>query len=337
MDPSAFHSQLREKKILGAYLFVGDQDLLKAQAVETLCRAVGGERGAVRTFVPGAAEEIIEAQRNLSLLDPVAVVLIRQAAKLPKSEVEALADAVSLQRKGPTLVFWDEQLDKRYAFYGQIARAGGEIEFVAPRGAQLTTWIRDEAQRVGHRITGDAVARLVELVGGDLLRLASTLEKLSIAVGPRATIGEEAVAEHVASTREHAVWELQDAISAKQPLAAVRVFRRLVDEGGEAPALVGALVAHVRRLLLAREAKGTPNPALLGMPAFRVDKLVAAARRFSPARLRAAIEELADIDVASKTGETEPVAALEEWLTAFCAAQPATTTQHVGRSRTPLS
>jgi len=75
---------------------------------------------------------------------------------------------------------------------------------------------------------------------------------------------------------------------------------------------------------------------LLGMPAFRVDKLVAAARRFTPVQLRAAIDELADIDVATKTGETEPVAALEEWLTAFCTPRPAPN-KHVGRDRTPLS
>ncbi|HUE39456.1 MAG TPA: DNA polymerase III subunit delta [Candidatus Binatia bacterium] len=331
MDPQAFRAQLRQKKILAAYLFTGDQDLLKAEAVEELRRTVGAGRGSVRSFVGGGAAAVLESQRNLSLLDPVAVIVVRQAGKLAKSEAEALAAGLSADCKGPPVVFWDEQVDKRWTLYARIARAGGEVEFVAPRRAELVAWIREEALRSGHRISSDAVAQLVELVGGDLLRLRSTLDKLSIAVGAGSPIGADAVVEHVASTREHAVWELQDAMSAKRAVAAVGVFRQLVDEGGEAPALLGALVAHVRRLLLAREAKGAPSPALLGMPPFRVDKLLAAARGFTAARLRAAIDELADIDVDTKTGRTEPVAALEQWLIAFCAPERRTAAEHVGR------
>src|SRR5207253_10208130 len=73
VEPQAFRAALGEKRILSAYLFTGDQDLLKAQAVEALRRAVAGERGSVRSFVGGGVDEILEAQRNLSLLDPVAV------------------------------------------------------------------------------------------------------------------------------------------------------------------------------------------------------------------------------------------------------------------------
>jgi DNA polymerase-3 subunit delta len=120
-------------------------------------------------------------------------------------------------------------------------------------------------------------------------------------------------------------------MSAQQALAAVGVFRQLVDEGGEPPALLGALVAHVRRLLIAREAKGPPSPALLGMPPFRVDKLVAAARQFTPARLRVAIDQLADLDIATKTGRGDAVAALEEWLIGFCAPERRRAGDHVGR------
>jgi DNA polymerase-3 subunit delta len=331
VELQAFRAALGEKRILSAYLFTGDQDLLKAQAVEALRRAVAGERGSVRSFVGGGVDEILEAQRNLSLLDPVAVVVVRQAGKLAKSETETLANGLPTVAKGPPIVFWDQQVDKRWALFAQIARAGGEVEFLAPRRGELAAWIREEAQRLGHRISPDAVAQLAELVGSDLLRLRSTLEKLSVALGLGSTIDEQAVALHVASTREHAVWELQDAMSAKQALAAVRVFRQLVDEGGEPPALLGALVAHVRRLLIAREAKGSPSPALLGMPPFRVDKLVAAARKFTPAGLRVAVDELADIDVATKTGRGDAVAALEEWLIGFCAPERRVAREHAGR------
>jgi DNA polymerase III subunit delta len=332
VDAQALRGELRQRKIRPAYLFVGDQDLLKADALEEIRRAAGGERGTVRSFFGAArARDVLEAQQNLSLLDPVAAIVVRQAAKLAKADADELASGFDSIRGGPTIVFWDEKLDKRINLFALIARAGAEIEFTAPRRDALNAWITAEARRLGHRIEPNAAAELAELVGADLLGLRSTLERLSIAVGREAPIGEDAVAEHVASSRPHAIYELQDAISAREAVRAIGVFRQLVDEGGEPPALVGALVAQVRRLLLAREAAGGNLPALLGVAPGRVRYVVDAAKRFAPAHLRRAIDELADIDVASKTGRGDSVAALEEWLVGFCGTERRTEGRHVGR------
>jgi DNA polymerase-3 subunit delta len=321
VDLAAFRAALRRKQFLPAYLFAGTQDLLKAEALEELRRAAGGERGAVRSFFGGeseAAKRILEAKQNLSLLDPVGVIAVRQAAKLPRAEGEALAEGLSLA--GPPIVFWDESFDKRLKLYAEIARGGGEVEFESPRGEALAAWVRQEGERLGHRLAPAAAAALLELVGGDLLRLRSTIERLSIAVGKGAAIDEATVIEHVSSSRMHAIYELQDALSAKQATKAVGLFRRLVDEGSEPPALVGALVAQIRRLLLAREAPGAANlAALLGVSPHRVRYVVDHSRRFSAARLRRAIGDLADLDVASKSGRGDTIAALEEWLIAMCA------------------
>ncbi|MGH7899208.1 MAG: DNA polymerase III subunit delta [Candidatus Binatia bacterium] len=323
MDLGAFRNQLRQKKLLRAYLFSGDQDLLKAEALKDLRIAVGGERGSVRSFVgnEAGAGEILEAQQNLSLLDPVAVVLVRQAARLAKTECDALADKLPLLSGGPALVFWDETFDKRTKLFAEIARARGEVEFAAPRRGELAGWIRGEAKRTGkHELTPRAAEQLAELVGGDLLALRSTLERLSIAVGEGRPIDEDAVERHVVSSRMHAVYELQDALSERNAAKAIGLFRRVIDEGEEIPLLVGALASAVRRLLLAREApRGADLVQRLGVPDWKAKKIEESAKRFAVPRLKRAIDELADIDVASKTGRGEPVAALEDWLLVLCA------------------
>jgi len=332
VDFHGFRAALRQKKILSAYLFTGPQDLLKAEALEDLRRTVGGERGTVRSFFGGesdAAKKILEAKQNLSLLDPVAVIVVRQAAKL--AVAEALGTGL-LSSSGPPVVLWDDSLDKRHRLFAEIARGGGEVEFEAPRGEVLAAWVRHESERLGHRLDPAAAAALLDLVGDDLLRLRSTLERLSLAVGAGATIDEGSVTEHVESSRLHAIYELQDAVSMKQTTKAVSLFRKLVGEGSEPPALVGALVAQIRRLLLAREAPRSASLApLLGVAPHRVRFVVDQSRRFSAARLRRAIEDLADLDVASKTGRGDAVAALEEWLIAVCAPERKTTEVHVGR------
>jgi DNA polymerase III subunit delta len=321
VDFPAFRAHLRQKKIFPAYLFTGDQDLLKSEAVDELRRLVAGERAAVRSFFGAvAARDVVEAHQNLSLLEPVGAIVVRQAAKLARADADDLAVHLTSAAQGPPVVFWDERLDRRIELFGAIARAGAEVEFGAPRGEALAAWVRSEGERLGHRIGPDAARALVELVGDDLLALRSTLERVSIAIGPKATIDEAAIESHVQSSRLHAIYELQDELSAQRTVRAIAVFRRLVDEGGEAPALVGALVAHVRRLLLAREAPREADlAALLGVAPGRARHLASDARRFAGDRLRRSIDELAEIDVAAKTGRGDANAALEEWVIGFCA------------------
>lgn len=335
MDSAAFRSRLREKHktLLVAYLFSGEQDLLKAEALEELRRAVGGAQGAVRSFFGGGTEagQVLEARQNLSLLEPVAVVVVRQAARLSKADAEELAAALPTFKEGPPLVLWDQAFDKRVKLFAEIARAGGEVEFTTPKRDALAAWIRGEAQRLGHRIGTDAVAQLLELVGEDLLALRSTLERLSVALGAGAAIDADAVLEHVASSRLHAIYELQGAMLERRTVRAVSLLRRLIDEGEELPALVGALFAEVRRLLIAREASGQNLARLLEVHPYRAEKIAEAARRFSSARLRRAIEGLADIDVASKTGRGDAQAALEAWLIELCEADRPHGMSHVAR------
>jgi DNA polymerase-3 subunit delta len=321
LSPEDFRKQVRAGKLLPAYLFLGTQDLLKAEAVDELARAAG--RGSVRTFSGGSVDAgtLIEARQNLSLLDPVAVIVVRQAAKVKSASAE-LASALASVKEGPPIVFWDETVDRRVALFKQIADAKGEVEFATPRDAQLKAWVRSEAERLGHRTDGAAVDTLLELVGDDLLRLRSTLERLSIAVGDKAPFDTDAITLHIASSRSHAIFELQDAIYAKDAAASVRLYRRLLDEGEEVPGLVGVVFAAVRRLLLAREGGAASLMRLFEVTSpGRADRIAASARKFGVAALRRAIDRLADIDVESKTGRGDARAALEEWLLALAGSE----------------
>jgi DNA polymerase-3 subunit delta len=334
VDPTAFRNRLREKKVLAVYLFSGDQDLLKAEALEELRRTVGGERSSIRKFFGGGVEagEILEARQNLSLLDPVAVILVRQAARLRKADADALATTLGTLSPGPPVVLWDDAFDERVRLFAEVTRAGGKIEFAAPKGEALARWIHGEARRLNHEITPSAAAALAELVGDDLLRLRSTLERLSLALGSARRIDDESVVEHVASSRLHAIYELQQAVEEKRTLRAVGLLRRLIDEGEEIPVLVGALFAGIRRLLIAREAPGRSDLApLLECAPHRARKIAEASRRFSSVRLRRAVAALADVDVATKTGRGDAQAALEHWLIAVCEPDGKPGSIHVGR------
>jgi DNA polymerase-3 subunit delta len=282
----------------------------------------------VRRFegMQARATEILEAQRNLSLLDPVAAVVVRQAARLAKSECEVLHDALresgESEDAGPPLVLWDATLDRRNALFASVTRAGAEVEFRAFWPREAVRWVEGEARRLGHRITSTAAEVLVESVGSDLRRLRRSLEVLSLHVDSGRPIDERSVLEVIPAARSHAPYEIQDALSTRDGARAVRLLREALEEGQEPPLLVGALFAELRRLQLARgvppgtDARGAAE--MVGTSPGRAERLVQNARRFPVAVLRDAVGRLADIDVASKTGRGDPGTALEEWIVALC-------------------
>src|SRR5216683_1409108 len=115
MDLQRFRSELSAKKLRPAYLFTGDQDLLKEDALDLLRRAVGGDGAVVRKLYAGdtRAATILEAQQNFSLLETVGAVVVRNAARLGKADLEVLGAELERIPNGPPIVFWDSALDKR--------------------------------------------------------------------------------------------------------------------------------------------------------------------------------------------------------------------------------
>lgn len=301
----------------------GEEELRKGEALEELRIAAGGERGTVRKFSASeaSAEEILEARANLSLLDPVALILVRGASRLPESVAQVLGPALAEGAAGPPVVFADLSVDKRKKLFADIAKAGGEVEFRPLRASEARTWVEGAARSLGHRLSGGVSELLVEHVGSDLASLRSTLETLSLAVGEGGAIDEKTVLAMVPDAQAGAMYELQDAIAERNGERATALYRRAIEHGETPYLLVGVLFAEVRRLLIARALPpGADAVRLLRTPPFKVEAVVRNAKRFRTFELERAIGELADIDVALKTGVSDGEAALELWLVAFCQA-----------------
>lgn len=292
-------------------------------------RSAGG--GSVRKLfaTDGDADTILEAQRNLSLLDPVAVVLVRDAGRLPAAECERLLASLDAPPGTPPLVFWDVSVDRRRKLFQEVAKRGGETNFAPPRAADAERWLLEEARRTGAKLQPAAAALLVDLLGANLLRLRSTLAMLALSVGEGGAIDRERVVDLVPEARSHALYELQDQMTARRGARAVALLREALDHGEGPEVLLGTLFAQLRRLLFARALRARVEPSQrkdrlvreTGTPAFKADALLEAAGRIAPGDLRRAFARLGDVDAAIKRGRADAVASLEAWLVDFCASR----------------
>ncbi|RMH40814.1 MAG: DNA polymerase III subunit delta [Deltaproteobacteria bacterium] len=250
------------------------------------------------------AARVLAAAQTLPMLADRRLVEVRDAGAMPAAELAKLVDYLERPNESTVLLMTAAKVDKRVKFFATAKKRKFLVDLQPPRNP--APWLRDEARRRGVRISAAAAARLVDVVGNDLSRLALSLDQLALYAGDR-PVEVDDVDDLIAHTREQTVFELTDAIGRGDAPAAWAALHALCDQRQSAIGVVMMLARHVRGLAAARRAADRRTPraklaATLGVPPFVADKLVAQASRFSLAALDRALEQLHAADVALKGG-----------------------------------
>ena len=190
-----------------------------------------------------------------------------------------------------------------------VKQAGGDIAAeTTKKPKELPKWVQAEARKLGIAIDHTAAQALVAQVGERQQRLLRELEKLALEHGPGAEIGVDDVEEEAAHSSERQVWSLVDALVARDRTRATRAYVELRGQGESLARLVPLMARRVRDVLaVAERLEGGESPAqlknTLKMGSWQADKRIQEARRTDVDSLRRALEQLADLELASRGGE----------------------------------
>ena len=189
-----------------------------------------------------------------------------------------------------------------------VRKAGGMIEAEeSVKPWELPKWVIARGKDLGLQIEPDTARALITHVGDRQQRLLRELEKLALYAGEGARIDGAMVEELTAPSAEQKAWSLADAILAGDAQAATSMYLTLRSQGERLPGLLYWMSSRVRtahEVALALEA-GEPQAQIkrnLRMPSRAADRLIADARRAGVANLERTIEELADLELASRGG-----------------------------------
>ncbi len=195
-----------------------------------------------------------------------------------------------------------------------VKTAGGDIaaeENVKPW--ELPKWLIARARELDLQLEPDTARAIVAHVGDRQQRLVRELEKLAIYLDPPtrptqpARVDGAMVDELTAPSAEHKAWSLADTILAGDAAAATALYLTLRSQGERLPGLLFWISQRVR---MAHEAAcaleaGVPPAQIkrtLRMPSKAADRLMADARRIGSEELQRTIEELAELELASRGG-----------------------------------
>jgi len=100
---------------------------------------------------------------------------------------------------------------------------------------ELPEWTNDLVKSKGYTISNKALALLIDHIGNDLSRLNSEVDKLALNLSKSKNITEEDIEKFVGISKEFNVFELQQAIAAKDLYKAVRIIQYFAANPKAAP------------------------------------------------------------------------------------------------------
>jgi DNA polymerase III subunit delta len=205
----------------------------------------------------------------------------------------------------------------------------GMVELVRVEESDAMRWLVAEAEKRGSVLEVDAARELADALGADLMLMASELEKLVLFVGERRSITLGDVETMVLGAKQRSLYELTDAISAKDRPRALALLQGLLNasDGGEESAIghLYMLARTFRQMLVILEKNVRDSRAIwqalwqgFRMPPFAAEDLIRQARRYKSRReLTRALRLIARADLELRSSPPDKRLVLERLVLAL--------------------
>ena len=298
-----------------AYLIHGNDHGRIAERRRRLRALAESESGAqgIEVFEGDAAtpEAVANALNALTFALGRRFIVVDGVERWTDKQFEVLEAALEQIPPDTTVAFFAREDNRSKApkrLRDAVEKAGGVIsaeESVMPW--ELPKWVIARARELGLQLEPDTARALIAQVGDRQQRLLRELEKLALYAGPGARVDADLLEELAAPSAEHRVWSLADTIVSGDAAAATALYLTLRSQGERLSGLLYWISQRVRtahEIACALEA-GQPAAQVkrqLRMPSKAADRLITDANRTGAENLERTIEELADLELASRGG-----------------------------------
>jgi DNA polymerase III subunit delta len=258
--------------------------------------------------------QVLDRARTPSLMAPFQVIFVRNIKNLytrgaKKEEFAALKDYFRSPNPQAVLIFvadhlrlpadlrrMDLQDKERFErIRDTLGDDCGVVELARVDEADAVRWLLASAENRGMKIDPDAARELADALGADMMLISNELEKLLLyaSVQRRITLGD--VETMVLAAKQRSLYELTDAISARDKPRALALLHGLLNasDGGEDSAIghLYMLARTFRQMIVILEKNVRDSRAIwqalwqgFRMPPFAAEDLIRQARRFSSRR-----------------------------------------------------
>jgi DNA polymerase-3 subunit delta len=262
--------------------------------------------------------EILDELRTAPFLSDKRIVLIKRADKFISNNRDLLEKYFDNPSPTGILILTVNSWDARTKLAKKLANSGKLITVTQPKGQQLQRCLIDYARQAhDKKLTQNAAEILVEFAGDELPRLYSEVDKLAIFADAEKVVDVSHIESLIGHNRIYGAFAVIDACLAGDAAGAISRLRNMFAEDRSAEyTVVGAFAFHFRRMFNAKVLlKEGHNPYEIAGK-LRIwgnkDGFFTMLGRMSLEQIGAALQKLAAIDYAIKTGQTKAEVAIEQ-------------------------
>jgi DNA polymerase III subunit delta len=314
-----FVAEVKENRLRAGYVLVGDEVFLYERCRRAVLDALVPPE--MRDFCLSELDlaetsifEALDRAQTPSLMAPFQVLFIRNLKQLytrgaKKEEFAALDAYFKSPNPQALLIFVADHLripsDPRRMDmqdkdrYERIRETLGDwcgiVELARVDEADALKWIAAEAKRREVNVEPDAARELADSLGADMMLIAQEVEKLVLFVGPKKLVTLGDVETMVLAAKQRSLYELTDAISAKDRARSLSLLHGLLNasDGGEDAAIghLYMLARTFRQMLVILEKNVRDSRAIwqalwqgFRMPPFAAEDVIRQARRYKSRR-----------------------------------------------------
>ena len=348
-----FVADVAERKLKAAYVFIGDEVFFRDQCRRALIEHLVPED--LRDFSlhdldlsETSIADVLDRARTPSLMAPFQVLFVRGVKNLygrgsHDQEFAAIQEYVKDPNPAAVLIFVADHISipadvRRMEMqdrdrYERIRETLGEycgmVELARVEEADGMRWIISQAAKEEVKVDQDAARELVDALGADMMLVSNELEKLILYVGEKKHITLGDVETMVLAAKQRSLYELTDAISAKDIVRALAVLDALMSTSDGDDAAIGHLYMlsrTFRQMLVILEKNVRDSRTIwqalwqgFRLPPFAADDVIRQARRYKSRReLTRALKLIARADMGLRSNPPSKRMVLEQLVTHLC-------------------
>lgn len=318
-------NQLRMGKVSPVYLLFGSETYLRNLASRTIADIVLkdsnlrefndteislDEVGIVGALTSAEQRPMIDAKQVVRIKG-VCVSGKKYQDNLNENDEVPLTTYLANPSDTTVLIFIADKLDKRRKISRLLLENSFAVEFKPLDSGELIKWAKDRFAGLNVQVDDRTLHLLIDLVGDDVRKLNLEIDKLSTAAMPNSVVTGELVEILVSNSREISNFELTDHLLGNRKPRALRVMKKILDDGAEPLMLLGLLSYNFHRLLMAKEmmiegVDRTEVSKIMRLPYSKQNQFLETARRTERNKFARILTRLSAADLAIKTSIATP-------------------------------
>jgi len=244
----------------------------------------------------------------------------------PDTQKEILAllkSNTALETDNDTIVIFFENSSpkKNGALFKYLLAHAKKQEFAPLDGLKLSQWVLAYAKQLNPDVSLSrrALDLLISFVGNDLYLLSNEIAKL-VNFKNAGEIVPEDVELLVKSKIDSTIFETIEALAGGNKKRALELMHQQIEKGEDPYYILSMYTYQIRTLLKIADFyyQGLQNAPQIaqasGLHPYVVQKSLSQVKNLSEAKLKSIFSQLADIDLAAKTGKTDLVLALDNFI-----------------------